>query len=112
MAPKFAWPFRKVIDEQDQDQDEDQEFPRSTRLPTKDNNVRPPGRVPTPIIIPESRAPEPKPREKQRPVPIMWTQLTLRMIALLASISALTIAIYVAVGPIQRAWPVVLVSVS
>lgn len=88
--PRFAWPFKKL----------DEESPQATQTVAKERDVRRP--APT----------ESKPRSQPRPVRTMWTQLTLRTIALLASISALAIAVYVGAGPIQRTWPVVFVSVS
>ncbi|KAG4416467.1 hypothetical protein IFR04_010385 [Cadophora malorum] len=86
--PKFAWPFKKL----------DEESPQATQTVAKDRDVRRP--APT----------ESKPRSQPRPARTMWTQLTLRTISLLASISTLAIAAYVGAGPIQRIWPVVFVS--
>ena len=88
--PKFAWPLKKL----------DEESPQATQTVAKDRDVRRP--APT----------ESKSRSQPRPARTMWTQLTLRTISLLASISTLAIAAYVGAGPIQRIWPVVFVSVS
>ncbi|KAH6717869.1 hypothetical protein BKA61DRAFT_653369 [Leptodontidium sp. MPI-SDFR-AT-0119] len=109
MPSKFAWPFKKVLDDEEQQQQalpqqQNQTLPQSLPRPStkKERNAR----SPTPIPIPTNTKPHPDPSR------IPWTQLTLRIITLLASISALTIAIYVAIGlvSIQRIWPVIFVS--
>ncbi|KAH7370597.1 hypothetical protein BKA65DRAFT_471794 [Rhexocercosporidium sp. MPI-PUGE-AT-0058] len=105
MPPKFAWPFKKVPDDEEQQR---RNLPKSLPRPTKERKPRLP--APPPIITSSESHTQSQPRPN--PGRILWTQLTLRTISLLASMSALTIAIYVAIGPVgtQRAWPVVFVS--
>ncbi|KAH7413168.1 hypothetical protein BKA64DRAFT_703277 [Cadophora sp. MPI-SDFR-AT-0126] len=90
--PNFAWPFKKVVEE----------LPQESQPVAKERDVRPPA--------PERVVTDSTPRKQPRPVRTMWTQLMLRIIALIASISALAVAIFVGAGPIQRVWPVVFVS--
>ncbi|KAK0127627.1 hypothetical protein ONS96_007151 [Cadophora gregata f. sp. sojae] len=90
MAPsKFSWPFKKLAED----------LPQTNQLVAKESDMRPP-----------RQAPEPKPRTQPRPIRTVWTQLILRIISLLISLSALLIAVYVLVGPIKRTWPVVFIS--